>query len=128
MSDDLKKLGIIFQDPLIVEKYYQNLKGIFISGIGKPDMQGMFLDLNALPSVPFNFKEAVIKWLVYVNLTRILKGSDPIITLQLVLQCPVWKIIKPPIQRLTLTKENLFGKPAILAHGQKKKPSGINKG
>lgn len=127
MSDELKKLGIAFQDPMLVEKYYQNLKGIFISGLSNPDIQGMFLDLNSLPAAPYNFKEIVIKWLVYVNLPRILKGQDPIISLGLVLQCPIWKVIKPPIQKITLTKEAMFGKPSILASGKKQKAGSINK-
>lgn len=127
MLTDLKKLGITFQDPQLVEKHYLGLKAIFINGMLKPDAQGIILDLNALPSAPFNFKEAVIKWLVYVNLPRITAGQEPMVTLTLVLQCPIWKVIKPPLLRISLTKEQLFGKPEILSHGKKKKAGAINK-
>lgn len=127
MTNQLEDLGIKLLEPLLVEHYYKDLRGVFVHDLGKAEDRGMFLDLDSLPSKPEGIKEAVIKWLIAVNLTRLKGGEDPIITLQLVLKCPVWKIVQPPLKRIKLTKESLFNKPGVKTLGQKSKPGSINK-
>lgn len=123
----LEELGVTLLEPMLVEHFYTNMRAVFVHDLGKPDDSGMILDLDALPTKPPGLKEAVIKWLISVNLTRLKGGEDPIITLQLVLKCPVWKIVRPPLKRIKLTKEALFNKPTVKTIGQKAKPGSINK-
>jgi len=125
--NQLEDLGISLTEPMLVEHFYNDLRAIFIHDIGKVENQGMILDLDALPTKPPGIKEAVIKWLISVNLTRLRGNKEPIITLKLVLQCPVWKIVRPPLKRITLTKENLFNKPTVKTLGKKGSPGSINK-
>lgn len=127
MSDQLKDLGISLLEPMLVEHYYKDLRGIFVHDLGKPDKQGLILDLDSLPAKPPGIKEAVIRWLIAVNLTRLKAGDEPIITLELVLKCPVWKIVRPPLKRLKLTKEKLFNQPVPKTIGKKASPGSINK-
>lgn len=127
MTNQLEDLGIQFLEPLLVEHYYKDFRGVFVHDLGKAEDRGMFLDLDSLPSKPPGIKEAVIKWLIAVNLTRLRSGDEPIITLQLVLKCPVWKIISPPLRRIKLTKESMFNKPNIKTLGKKANPGSINK-
>lgn len=127
MTNQLEDLGIKLLEPLLVEHYYKDLRGVFVHDLGKAEDRGMYLDLDSLPTKPAGLKEAVIKWLIAVNLTRLKGGEDPIITLQLVLKCPVWKIVQPPLKRIKMTKENLFNKPGVKTLGQKSRPGSINK-
>lgn len=127
MTNQLEDLGIKLLEPMLVEHYYKDLRGVFVHDLGKAEDRGMFLDLDSLPSKPPGIKEAVIKWLIAVNLTRLKNGDDPIITLQLILKCPVWKIVPPPLKRIKLTKEQMFNKPTVKTIGQKSKPGSINK-
>lgn len=127
MTDDLKKLGIAFQEPLLVEDYYKSLRGILLSESMLPDRQGMYLDLNSLPSEPIDLKGAVIKWIVHVNLPRLRDGLDPVVTLQLILKCPIWKVVKPPLKKLALSPEGMFNKPKVKTLGQKPRQGSINK-
>ena len=123
----LEDFGISLLEPMLVEHFYTNMRGIFVLDLGKPDTQGLILDLDALPDKPPGIKEAVIRWLIAVNLNRLKNKEDPIVTLKLVLQCPVWKIVRPPLKRLTLTKEKLFNQPKIKTIGKKANPGSINK-
>lgn len=128
MTTYLEDLGVRLLEPLLVEHYYKNFRGIFIHDMGKPDMRGMILDLDSLPTLPVGIKEAVIRWLISVNLTRLKNGEDPIITLQLVLKCPVWKIVPPPIKRITMKKEKLLNSPKAPSKiGNPSKLGSINK-
>lgn len=127
MSKQLEDLGISLLEPLLVEHFYTNMRSIFVLDLGKPDKQGLILDLEALPVKPPGIKEAVIKWLIAVNLNRLKNKEDPIITLKLILQCPVWKIVHPPLKRLTLTKEKLFNQPKVKTIGKKASIGSINK-
>lgn len=127
MTNQLEDLGIRLLEPILVEHYYKDLRGVFVHDLGKAEDRGMFLDLDSLPTKPTGIKEAVIKWLIAVNLSRLKNGDDPIITLQLVLKCPVWKIVPPPLKRIKLTKEQMFNKPTVKTLGQKSKPGSINK-
>jgi|ERR1035437_9213344 hypothetical protein len=125
--NQLEDLGIKLLEPMLVEHFYTDQRAIFVHDLGKPDDRGLILDLDALPTKPPGIKEAVIRWLISVNLTRLNGGEEPIVTLQLVLKCPVWKIVRPPLKRLTLTKEGLFNKPKIVTLGKKASPGSINK-
>lgn len=127
MANQLEDLGIKLLEPMLVEHYYKDMRAIFVHDLGKAEDQGLILDLDALPSKPPGIKEAVVRWLIAVNLTRLKGGDEPIVTLKLVLQCPVWKIVKPPLKRLTLTKEKLFNKPTVKTIGKKSTPGSINK-
>lgn len=127
MTNQLEDLGIKLLEPMLVEHYYSLVHGIFVHDLEQPDDKGLILDLDALPTKPPGIKEAVIKWLIAVNLTRLKGGEDPIITLKLVLKCPVWKIVRPPLKRLTLTKESMFNKPKVTTLGKKAPVGSINK-
>jgi hypothetical protein len=127
MTNQLEDLGISILEPMLVEHFYTDQRAIFVHDLGKPDDRGLILDLDALPVKPPGIKEAVIRWLISVNLTRLRNGDEPIITLKLVLQCPVWKIVHPPLKRLTLTKEKLFNKPKVVTLGKKTSVGSINK-
>lgn len=130
MTTQLEDLGIRLTEPMLVEHYYSEMRAIFIHDLGKPDKQGMILDLDSLPPKPQGLKEAVIRWIISINLTRLNHGDPPIVTLETVLKCPVWRIVRPPLKRLTLTKEKLFNKPTIKpvgSIGPKSLPGSINK-
>lgn len=129
MADKLKDLVVQFLEPMLVEHFYNKMKAIFVHDLGKPNMQGMILDLDSLPQKPEGLKEAVIKWLISVNLTRIKNDEEPIVTLEVVLKCPVWKIVRPPLKRLNLTKEQMFNKPTASTKiiGKKSSMGSINK-
>lgn len=127
MVTQLEDLGISILEPMLVEHYYKDLRGIFIHDLGKAENRGMILDLDALPTKPPGIKEAVIRWLISVNLSRLNSSEEPIITLELVLKCPVWKIVRPPLKRITMTKEKLFNQPMIKTIGKKGPISSINK-
>ena len=126
MNDDLKKLGISFSNPALVEEYYARLAGIFVTGLNEPK-NGLILDLNSLPVAPFDFKMAVIKWLISVNLPRLEQGLEPILDFHLIRQCPVWRIIKIPLRRVQLTKEGLFNKPKLQTRNKIARSKGINR-
>lgn len=127
MTDPLEDLGIKLLEPILVEHFYKDFRGIFVHDLGKAEDRGMILDLDALPSKPPGIKEAVIRWLIAVNLTRLKGGEEPIITLQLVLKCPVWKIVPPPLKRIKLTKDKIFNQPGVKTLGKKSTPGSINK-
>lgn len=125
--DDLKRIGISLQNPELVEMYYQSLKGVFLQEPIQSNTQGLFLDLNSLPTAPLDLKTAVIKWIINVNMPRLISNREPIVTLDLVLKCPVWKIIKPPLKKIDMTKDKMFNKPKVKTTFQKKLPGMINK-
>lgn len=127
MTKHLEDLGIKLLEPELVEHYFTSLRSIFVHDIGKPNEQGLILDLDSLPQKPPGLKDAIIKWLISANLSRLKNGEDPIITLQLVMRCPVWKIVHPPLKRITLTKEKMFNKPTIKTVGKKQVLGSINK-
>lgn len=127
MAVDLLKLGISFNEPALVEKYYADMKAIFVKAVMEPTPKGLFLNLDALPMKPYDFKEIFIKWLVSINLSRIRRGEDPVCELAVILKCPIWKIIPPPLKRIDLTKQGLFNKPGQKTVSQKATPRGINK-
>jgi len=133
MADYLKHLGIAFQDPVLIEKYYSSLRGIFLIGVkNQRDNQGRYLDIDALPKSPIDFKKIFIQWMIDVNVPRIKKGEDPIMTLGLAMTCPIWKIIQPPFRTIELTREELFdrsinAKDRTPVIGKKIKVKGINK-
>lgn len=101
-----------------ITKSYNLQKGILIPSIEKQlSTVGWILDLNSLPTKPFQFKELFIRWLISINRQRIEKGLEIIVTYQIIRMCPLWNIVKCPIKRITLTKESLFNKPSIGSNG-----------
>jgi hypothetical protein len=133
MPTNLDDLGISILEPMLVEHYYNDLKGVLVQDIMQPNARGMILDLNSLPTDPINIKEAVIRWLISVNLTRLNGGDEPIVTLDLLLKCPVWKVISPPLKYVTLTKDGMFQgamnkpKPGVIQPTSRPMPGSINK-
>lgn len=123
--DDLEQLGIM---PAEVEKYLLSLRSIFVHSLKNQPMNGLILDLNYLPTAPVNFKDAVIKWLISVNLDRLRTGDEPILTLDLVLRCPVWKLVNPPLRKINMKQESLLNgpKPPKII-GKSRSPGSINK-
>ena len=43
-----------------------------------------------------------------MNKERLDKRQDLLITKELILKCPLWKLVKCPIKKIELTKENMF--------------------
>lgn len=110
-SKELLAIGVALQEDYLIESYYTQLRGLFITEINKGDkLTGTFLDLNSLPSEPVNLKSIVIRWLIQANLPRINAGMDPIFPMSLIMRCPIWRFIRPPIRRIGLTPEEMFGK------------------
>ena len=104
MFDELKSAWIT--------ELYKSYKGILIPSVSSQlSTQGFILDLDSLPIAPIPFKEFFIRWLVSVNKDRIENNQPIIITTGIVLACPIWKAIKCPLKRITLTKESMFNKP-----------------
>ena len=66
---------------------------------------GNFLDLTQIPK---DYKDAFIRWMIFINKPRIDKGLKPAMDIQLALKCPIWKLIKPPLVSIKLTKEEMF--------------------
>lgn len=125
MSTILKDLGVALGDVKLVEEYYHKLKGVFVHSFSN-STRGVVLDLN---SIPPDYKTAVIKWIISVNLQRLQAQQEPIVTLDLVLKCPVWKVLRPPLQKLGLTQEQMFNSPKA-AHptfNRRSKVRGINR-
>lgn len=127
MTADLKALGIALGNPELVAAHYARLKGVFVQQVSQLSQNGLILDLDALPTEPLDLKGAVIKWLISVNLSRISAGQEPLITLPLVLKCPVWRVHPPPFKRISLTKEGTFNKPTVKTIGKKQLPGRLNK-
>ena len=65
--------------------------------------KGLFLDLTTIPA---KYKDAFIQWVVIINKDRIAKDQSIVMNLELALKCPVWKLIRPPIVSINLTKES----------------------
>lgn len=127
MQDASKKLAIAFKNVGFLEQYYQELKGIFLVS-GAVGSKGTVLDLNSLPTEPQDLKTAFIKWMLDINAPRILNGEEPIMTLELALKCPIWKVIKPPLKRVSMTSDGLLNKPSVKTLFQKRMPGSINRG
>jgi hypothetical protein len=121
-----KQLAIAFKHPGFLEQYYQQLRGIFLQN-GAISSKGTILDLNSLPTEPLDFKTAFIKWMLDINAPRILNGEEPIMTLELALKCPIWKVIKPPVKKLSMNQEGMFNKPSVKTMFKQQQPGSINK-
>jgi len=101
------------QEAWITELYSSN-RAILIPSMTKQlSTVGLILDLDTLPSKPYPFKELFIRWLISVNKPRLMKNEPIIITQSIIIKCPIWKIVKCPLKRITLTKEGTFNKPTV---------------
>ena len=104
MFDDLKQAWIT--------EIYKSYRGILLPSMSSQlSTQGLILDLDSLPLKPLPFKELFIRWVISVNKKRISKKESILITKEIVLQCPLWKIVKCPLKKMNLTKEGMFNKP-----------------
>jgi len=104
MFDELKQAWIT--------ELYLSYQGILLPSMKKQlHMHGLFLDLDSLPHQPFPFKELFIRWLISINKERISKGEPIFVNRQIVLACPLWKIVKCPLKKIKLTQESMFNRP-----------------
>lgn len=96
----------------IITELYKEYKGIFLTSTTEQlTLAGYVLDLNSLPTHPIPFKELFIRWLISVNRQRIENGQGVFVSRELVLRCPLWRVIACPIKKLTLTQEQMFNRP-----------------
>ena len=95
-----------------ITEIYKSHKGILLPLVSSQlSNQGYFLDLDSLPIHPIPFKELFIRWLIAINKDRISNNQPVIVTYGIVLNCPLWRAIKCPIKKVSLTKESMFNKP-----------------
>lgn len=128
LDQTLKELGIKFKDKSLLEQYYKQLSAVFITDAMMASHAGMVLDLNSLPNDPIPFKEAFIKWLIEVNMPRLESGQQPVITYEVIMKCPLWRLVRPPLKRLEMTQEGLFSQPKVHGLiGRRTKIGSINK-
>lgn len=71
-------------------------------------VEGLLLDLTKIPTRPPGIKDALIKWIIKANEDRIAHGDKVLVTKELILACPLWKVIPIPFANLELTPEALF--------------------
>lgn len=104
MFDELKEMWIT--------DLYSEYKAILLPSVkSQLSTSGLILDLDSLPLQPFPFKELFIRWLISINKKRIKDGAGIIVTREIVLKCPLWRIVKCPLKKITMTKESMFNKP-----------------
>jgi len=116
MFNDLKELWIT--------NLYKSYWAILLPSIEKQmTTSGLVLDLDSLPTQPIPFKELFIRWLISIQRDRIEKGAGVIVTKEIVLACPLWKVVKCPLKRVKLTKEALFNRPTTSKKSIGSKPS-----
>jgi hypothetical protein len=95
-----------------ITQMYLTYHALILPSVDKQlSMGGWMLDLGSLPTRPYPFRELFIRWLISINKDRIASGQPVIVTYSIILKCPLWKIVKCPIKRITKTKEGLFNKP-----------------
>jgi hypothetical protein len=105
-NNELKALGIILKDDdILAEAYAKHKSQIILPLYG---VNGIALDLNALPVKPFNFKMVFLKWALQANAGRLASKQEPLFTLGLVKACPLWKLVPPPFISLRLDKDSLL--------------------
>lgn len=105
-TSELKVLGIVLKNnKILAEAYAKHKNQILIPIIG---INGIALDLNSLPTKPFDFKMIFIRWALQLNEPRIARGLEPLFTLGLVKACPLWNLVPPPFVSLNLDKESLL--------------------
>lgn len=82
-------------------------KALLIEGLQDLGRRGIILDLEALPSEPYPLKTIFLAWLMSVNRERIANLQEPIVTYELVMRCPLWKVVPAPLRRVSLTTQGL---------------------
>lgn len=103
---ELKALGIILSDTGILAEAYAKYQTQLILPVYGVNAVG--LDLNSLPTKPFNFKMVFLKWALQANEQRLSRNMEPLFTMGLVKACPLWKLVPPPFVSLNLTKDALL--------------------
>jgi len=122
MFDNLKEAWIT--------EIYDSYKAILLPDVNNQlSTTGLLLDLNSLPINPVPFKELFIKWLILINRDRLAKGQSILINEIIVKSCPLWKLIRCPLKKITLTKVGMFNKPkaSVSSIGSKKSLGSFNK-
>jgi hypothetical protein len=96
----------LLQDAFITE-YLQKNRVLLVPKVDSSLKSILLINLQQLPRQPVNFAEILLRWLVFVNKSRLEKGEEMIITLELLKKCPIWKVIDMPIKALKLDKGSL---------------------
>lgn len=95
-----------------ITEVYKSYKAILIPSMSKQlSTVGVILDLDSLPTKPYPFKELFIRWLISINKERLANNQQVIINRAIILACPLWRIVKCPLRKMTLTKEGMFNRP-----------------
>lgn len=71
-------------------------------------VDGLLLDVSKLPAQPPGLRLALIKWIMHANEERIAKGEKALITMGLIMACPIWKIVPIPFTKAELTSRGLL--------------------
>ena len=107
--------------------YYNSYKALLVAGLEGIGRNGIMLDLELLPGEPYHFKKLFLMWLMAVNKPRIENGEQPIVTFELVMQCPLWKFIAPPFRRISMTRDGINGAQTAKTVNQQRPARGINR-
>ena len=106
---------------------YEGYAGLLIEQLDTIGRRGIILDLDSLPSEPYPLKKLFLMWLMSVNRERINRLQQPIVTYDLVMKCPLWKVVSPPFRPLKLETGALNNASAFKTVRQRTDPKGINK-
>jgi hypothetical protein len=115
------------QDEFITE-FLTNNRVILIPAL-KSSLNSMYmLSLDELPVQPVNFREILLRWIIFVNRKRIENGEEIIITYDIIKRCPIWKVLsKMPLKSIKL-ESKAMNRPVKPVTVQKyKKVGSINK-
>lgn len=110
-----------------LSRYYHDYEALLVPGLEDLGRTGIMLDLEALPTSPLPLKKIFLMWLMAVNRGRIDKLQQPIITYELVMQCPIWKYFAPPFRRISMTRDGILNAQAAKSINQQGKARGINR-
>lgn len=99
-------------------------KSLLVSGLENLGRRGIVLDLEALPSDPFPLKTIFLRWLVSVNRERIANLQEPVVTYELIMKCPLWKIVPAPLRRIAVNSGGLNS--TVKTVRQQARATGIN--
>lgn len=105
------------------ELMYQNQRAVFLHAFDKP-INGYLLDLGALS---MELADVFLRWMTEINYERISHNEQPIMTLELAMKCPLWKVVDPPIRRISLTQEGMFNQPSVRGAFGTRVGGGINR-
>ena len=100
------EISFLFQDAFI-SSYLQKNRVLIVPKVDSSLKSILLINLQQLPRQPVNFAEILLRWLVFVNKSRLEKGEELLVTFDLLKECPIWKVIDMPIKALKLDKGSL---------------------